>query len=256
MKKKHIYLFFIPAILLLFLSACGPKNHNFRLLHNDIPIVKIEIGLINSQESEEPKTFHSFAEVNDIDTFMDELLSLPYSEAASDPVAIPPADAIKITYENGDYELVSSAGITEGSGELFFDNEEFSDLLEHNTQHGYDIHKWQIEKWPIQASDYTPDKLEFELDPEAEGIFTHYGPIMSEEDAYAMGRDLLLRVRETYPTQEYVLLFIIQSSKDDTWNFVFQGRSGYAPDEEILGACLTVVVHGNSGEVFAMYPGE
>ena len=104
--------------LLLLLSGCFSRHYKIRLLHDETAITKIEIGTVGEllYDHETESNYQHFtvkSTITDIEAFLAQLNDLPCTRVFSDPMSIIPGDAIKITYENGDYELIGYMGNAE-----------------------------------------------------------------------------------------------------------------------------------------------
>ena len=136
MKKICICILTICTLLLT--CGCG-RLMEFEYMHPTDKIQTIEIVEVSFGDTEEPSQT-VLCTIEDIDAFIDDFEAMDCYDRFGDPLGINDGDTvIKITYNNGDYELINvmaRAQCKDGKfrnykGAYFwFDDEQFQALLD------------------------------------------------------------------------------------------------------------------------------
>lgn len=128
MKKVFINITLFVLALLMF-TGCGATTYSFKESVDEIDSIEI-VSAENSLEFTVTKTL-SETEKND---FLEQFRSIEFKNYIGDPPAVH-GDAIKITYQSGNYEMISYyANEYVKNGEIHFlwrccDEEDFNKLL-------------------------------------------------------------------------------------------------------------------------------
>ena len=133
--KKISILLLVLLLLLCYGCACGHRTR-FDLLHDESKICSIEIVGIVEEYDEETKqpSLITFAKIDDIDSFLKDFRKVKCRSRGvigfSPDGVYQNEVAIKFSYENNDYELVSDGGrsiYTGGDLDFYRGHESFND---------------------------------------------------------------------------------------------------------------------------------
>ena len=140
---KKILLVVIVVVLSLLLVSCGPFLHKYRLLSSESEISEISIVTAYFDDNNEFMQSEIIT-INDIDEFMKDFRKVSATYVIlGDPRGLFPTDEegtiIRITYNNGEYELINwygqsrytiESGFRYYNGDWFFDEEQFNNLID------------------------------------------------------------------------------------------------------------------------------
>ena len=146
MKIKKLFIFITLLAIVLSVSGCGVLYKTFfkteyEFLQDVSQIHAIEIGIMEDTQTQLPTDPPSFAVmhiVEDHKTFLKEFSKVDCFSRFTDPTGIRPGSIVfRITYVNGDYEIIHSHGQSkcEGGtyvywyGYYYFDNNQFETFL-------------------------------------------------------------------------------------------------------------------------------
>ena len=132
---------FIAILIIILIYGYGCRKKEFRFYHDIDEIMKVEIVHVLCSETEGITSQETIFTIRDIDTFIKDFGDLVYYEGFFDnPQGIENDEVVfKISYVNGEYELVNSigkalyfheTGLKNYKGYHQFDEEEFSELIE------------------------------------------------------------------------------------------------------------------------------
>ena len=138
MKSKSGLIVVILLVILIVFCKITNMEEEYRYLHDissikSIEIVKVEPITIEQDEPDQEILYT----VNDINQFLEEFSQI-YCTSMSPPDKIRyDSPVIKITYQNGDYELIDAYGQSEFingvyfvyEGIYYFDKEQFADFI-------------------------------------------------------------------------------------------------------------------------------
>ena len=138
MKKTFVYSF---LIILIFFSGCE-KQTNYKFLKDFSSVDKIELVKISEPQNESSSKFSqcitAIQEITDHDEFLERFTNINCYRIYTDPQGISAGSlAIKIQYDNDDFELIGVNGqakytnkiYRQYSGYYYFDNKQFDDLV-------------------------------------------------------------------------------------------------------------------------------
>lgn len=139
MKKRVITL--LAAIICFLFISCR-QQEMYRFLHSTDEISDISIVAISFHEDGE-MVQTELKKIDDIDAFLDDFRSIPCYTFYGDPAGVTPEGigdrGVKVSYVNGEYELINWTGQTEYTlerglryyaGYSVFDEEPFESLIE------------------------------------------------------------------------------------------------------------------------------
>ena len=142
MRNKRITAVAIILIMLaLILTGCRVRE-KYKLLHQEDEVSSVEIVTVLFDE-EGIADLQVKACISDVKVFMKDFRSVPCYVYFGDPIGLKKnpsgIDVIRITYQNGDYELIDYNGQSEYTQERgfdyyagfnVFDEEQFEELIE------------------------------------------------------------------------------------------------------------------------------
>ena len=144
MRRKLIIGISALIVIVCILSLCSGKKA-YEFLNGESEMIAIEIVKLGVYDQEKDE-FHEemIATVEDHSAFLSDFKKVDCDHHWSDPTGVYEGDiCIKITYQNGEYELISSSGqgkyrhfenhpsnFDSYAGFRFFNEQEFTELLE------------------------------------------------------------------------------------------------------------------------------
>ena len=138
--RKNVLCIYCLLIALL-ISGCGKKvQYNFMQDQSAINRIEIvEVGEVTEVGGYMVHTQKTLAVITDIAAFMEEFNKMDCYYLYSDPIGIEAeTTAVKLIYDNGEYEVIAADGMAEYTeeyryrnyvGNRYFDSEQFNDLL-------------------------------------------------------------------------------------------------------------------------------
>ncbi len=131
--------FMICFVLMLgLLLGCG-KKVSYDFLHSQSEISTIEIIEVGEADEQGVNEQITLCTIDDKDAFLEGFNQLDCYKHIGDPIGVKPTKrAIKIVYNNGEYELISAGGIARYTkekqyknyvGYRSFDNQAFNNFL-------------------------------------------------------------------------------------------------------------------------------
>ena len=128
MKKILLFISLCSLIMILF-TSCSGKPYSFKE-----PVDEIEsIEIVSAENSLEFTVTKTLSETEKED-FLEQFQGIKFNKYLGDPPAVH-GDAIKINYQNGDYEMIcyySAEYVTEGVTQFLWkrcDEADFNELL-------------------------------------------------------------------------------------------------------------------------------
>ena len=144
MKKYYLISLVVSLVLFLFTGCNGSKYKFIQPIKN---IIKIEYVIVGERKnpdnlplSKVPHELKIVSELSNykINDFIKDLVKVEFHYIYTDPVTIEKGElAVKISYKNGDYELISANSQAKyvnenykSTGRYSFDNNQFQGLLD------------------------------------------------------------------------------------------------------------------------------
>ena len=128
--KKFLLFISLSSLIMIFLTSCSAKPYSFKEPIDEIESIEI-VSAENSLEFTVTKTLSETEKEDFLEQF--QMIKF-YSYFVGDPMSVN-GDAVKITYQNGDYEMICYYWAEYvKNGEVYFvqkscDEKDFNELL-------------------------------------------------------------------------------------------------------------------------------